>query len=409
MNRHVAEVEAADEIEGPRRHAPLWMLALFTLSGTLGMHIFVPALPSAAADLRSSPGALQLTISVYIAGLAIGQLVYGPVSDRFGRRPALIGGLVVFTISGVAAMFAQSVDQLIVARLFQALGGCAGLILARAIVRDTAASHEATQRLALMNLMATAAPGVAPLAGGALAGLFGWRSIFVALCVLGAMNALCAWRLLPETGKLVSISSAALARQTRQLMASPAFVGYSIGGGCATTSLYAFIACAPFIVVNQLHRPEGEIGLYLALLVSGIWFGSMLTSRFVDQFPLRTYLVAANAVSVAAALGFLIVVLTGHLTVTLMVGLMLVYNIGVGCAGPTALVQAMSVNRQVLGSASGLYGFTQMAVGAGLTALAGLGSDPALAAGVVLMLAGIVAQASFWIAIRHEAKGPSAA
>jgi MFS transporter, DHA1 family, multidrug resistance protein len=385
------------------------MLALFTLSGTLGMHIFVPALPSAAADLRSSPGALQLTISVYIAGLAIGQLVYGPVSDRFGRRPALIGGLVVFTISGVAAMFAQSVDQLIVARLFQALGGCAGLILARAIVRDTAASHEATQRLALMNLMATAAPGVAPLAGGALAGLFGWRSIFVALCVLGAMNALCAWRLLPETGKLVSISSAVLARQTRQLMASPAFVGYSIGGGCATTSLYAFIACAPFIVVNQLHRPEGEIGLYLALLVSGIWFGSMLTSRFVDRFPLRTYLVAANAVSVAAALGFLIVVLTGHLTVALMVGLMLVYNIGVGCAGPTALVQAMSVNRQVLGSASGLYGFTQMAVGAGLTALAGLGRDPALAAGVVLMLAGIVAQASFWIAIRHEAKGPSAA
>ena len=192
-------------------------------------------------------------------------------------------------------------------------------------------------------------------------------------------------------------------------MASPAFVGYSIGGGCATTSLYAFIACAPFIVVNQLHRPEGEIGLYLALLVSGIWFGSMLTSRFVDQFPLRTYLVAANAVSVAAALGFLIVVLTGHLTVALMVGLMLVYNIGVGCAGPTALVQAMSVNRQVLGSASGLYGFTQMAVGAGLTALAGLGRDPALAAGVVLMLAGIVAQASFWIAIRHEAKGPSAA
>src|SRR5271166_3759220 len=134
MNRHVAELPASSAIEGPRRHVPLWMLALFTLSGTLGMHIFVPALPSAAADLRSSPGALQLTISVYIAGLAIGQLVYGPVSDRFGRRPALIGGLLLFTIAGLAALLAQSVDALIVARLFQALGGCAGLILARAIV-----------------------------------------------------------------------------------------------------------------------------------------------------------------------------------------------------------------------------------------------------------------------------------
>ena len=200
MNRHLTDLPASNGIEGPRRHVPLWMLALFTLSGTLGMHIFVPALPSAAAGLHSSPGAMQLTISVYVGRLAIGQLVYGPVSDRFGRRPTLIGGLFLLTISGLAALFAQSVDALIVSRLFQALGGCAGLILARAIVRDTAASHEATRRLALMNLMATAGPGVAPLVGGALAGLFGWRSIFIALCALGALNALCAWLLLPETG-----------------------------------------------------------------------------------------------------------------------------------------------------------------------------------------------------------------
>ncbi|HEY1941094.1 MAG TPA: multidrug effflux MFS transporter [Roseiarcus sp.] len=406
MNRHVADVPAHSEAAaGSRRHVPLWMLAMFALSATLGMHIFVPALPNAAADLKSSPGALQLTISLYIAGLAIGQLVYGPLADRFGRRPALIGGLILFTASGFAAFLAQSIDALIVARLFQALGGCSGLVLARAIVRDTSAAHEATERLALMNLMVTVGPGIAPLVGGALAGLFGWRAILVALCALGAVNSLCAWRLLPETGvKLASVDGAALLRNYGRLLASPAFLGYAIGGGCATTSLYAFIASAPFIIVNQLHRPEHEIGLYLAILVSGIWLGSVLTSRLVARFSLQRFLVAANALSVAAAFALLALVLSGHLSLAPMVGLMLLYNVGVGSASPAALVQAISVNKRAVGSASGLYGFAQMAVGAALTALAGLGRDPALAAAVVLAFAGVVAQASFFIAMRHEAR-----
>lgn len=409
MNKHVPELSAEGGTAGLRRHVPLWLLALFTFSGTLGMHIFVPALPIAAADLRASPGALQLTVSLYIAGLAVGQLVYGPVSDRFGRRPTLIGGLLLFTLSGLAAIFAQSVGALIVSRLFQALGGCAGLALARAIVRDTAAPHEATRRLALMNLMVTVGPGVAPLVGGALAAFFGWRSIFVALCALGAVNCLCAWRLLPETGaKLANVSGAALARNYAKLFASPAFVGYAIGGGCATTSLYAFVACAPFIFVNQLHRPEHEIGLYLAILVSGMWLGSMATSRMIANYSLKRYLVFANGLSVVAAFVFLAAVLTGHLSVALVVGLMVLFNIGVGSAAPAALVQAISVDPQAVGSASGLYGFVQMAVGAALTALAGVGADPSLSAAAVLTLAGVVAQLSFGIAIRHEARTSAA-
>ena len=117
-----------------RPRAPLWLLASVTFSGTLAMHIFVPALPLAATDLAASPGAMQLTISVYILGLAIGQLLYGPLSDRFGRRPVLLVGLLLYSIAGLVSALAPDVRILVAARLFQAIGGCSGLVLGRAIV-----------------------------------------------------------------------------------------------------------------------------------------------------------------------------------------------------------------------------------------------------------------------------------
>ncbi|MBC9208756.1 multidrug effflux MFS transporter [Roseomonas aerophila] len=384
---------------------PLWLLALITFSGTLAMHIFVPALPQAGADLGASTAAMQSTVSLYILGLAVGQLAYGPLSDRFGRRPVLMGGLVLYTVSGLAAAMAPDAQALIAARLFQALGGCAGLVLGRAIVRDTAAPQEAARRLALMNLMVTVGPGLAPLVGGALAASVGWRSIFYVLCGLGVVNFLFAWKMLPETGHPgpARPGSATLAQNYLKLIRSRAFLGYSIGGGCATTSMYAFIASAPFIFTQELHRPAHEVGIYLALLISGVWLGSMLASRLISRMPIETVLVRANWISVLAAFVLLAGTLAGQLSVPLAVGCMFLFTLGVGTAAPAALTQAISVNPQVIGSASGLYGFTQMATGALCTALAGVGRDPALAAAIILAVSGVIAQASFWLASRHRA------
>ena len=178
----------------PPRLAPLWLLALITFSGTLGMHIFVPALPYAATDLGASIGEMQLTISLYLLGLAVGQLWYGPLSDRYGRRPTLMFGLVVYTLAGLAAAFAPHVHSLIAARLFQALGGCAGMVLGRAIVRDTSTPEASARRLALLGLIVSAGPGSAPIIGSALASTLGWRSIFYLLFVLGIFNFICSWR-----------------------------------------------------------------------------------------------------------------------------------------------------------------------------------------------------------------------
>ncbi len=385
-----------------RPSAPLWLLALITFSGTLAMHIFVPALPMAAADLGVGVATMQMTVSFYILGLAAGQLVYGPISDRFGRRPTLMVGLVLYTLAGLWAGLAPDAQALIVARLCQALGGCAGMVLGRAIVRDTSATEEAAKRQAMMNLMVTLGPALAPLMGSLLAFHFGWRSIFILLCGLGIANLVLAWQLLPETARTGSGSGAAeLARNYLQLLRSPAFLGYSVGGGCATTSMYAFVATAPFIFVEELGRPAYEAGPYLALLVLGVWAGSLIASRLVGRVPMARLLVGANALSVAAAAVFLAAVLLGQLSIVLTVGSMFLFTVGVGTAAPAALTQAISVNPQVIGSASGLYGFAQMTVGALCTTLAGLGGHPALSAGLVLVLAGITAQLSFAIAVRH--------
>jgi DHA1 family bicyclomycin/chloramphenicol resistance-like MFS transporter len=390
--------------------APLWLLTLITFSGTLAMHIFVPALPDAARALGATVGEMQLTMSVYIFGLAVGQLAYGPLSDRYGRRPVLVAGLALYTLAGLAACLVGDVHHLIVARLLQALGGCAGMVIGRAIVRDTALAQDAARRLATMNLMVVLGPGLAPLLGGALASAFGWRSIFYLLSLLGILNLLFALWLLPEShppgggapkdGAQVD----GLARNYGRLLTSRAFLGFAIGGGCATTSMYAFISVSPFIFAHQLGRPDYEIGLYPALLMAGVWIGSMLATRLIPHLPINRLAVWANLVSVAAALVFLGAVLSHHLTVLLAIGPMFVFGMGAGIASPAALTQAISVNPHVIGSASGLYGFSQMGVGALCTALVGLGSDPALTAAVILATAGVIGQLSFWIALRYRPK-----
>lgn len=382
---------------------PIWLLVIITLSGTMGMHMFVPALPQAALDLGTSTGAMQLTISLYIAGLAAGQLIYGPLSDAFGRRRLLLGALAVYTVAGIVAGLSTGIQALVAARLLQALGGAAGLVLGRAIVRDTSRADEAVRRLATLNLMVVIGPGLAPIVGGLLAGHVGWRSIFLLLAGMGAVAFFCSAKLLPETGRPTGrLSPATLVRDYRELLTSPVFTGFAIGGGCATTAFYAFLAAAPFIFADQLHRPTVELGFYLALLMVGISLGNASTSRLIRKYRPEKVLLGANLLSVCSAVLQLVLAGTGHLSVAPVVILMFLFTVGAGASSPVAMARAISVDPRLTGSAAGLYGFAQMLVGAICTALVSLGSDPAISAASVLTVTAIVARVAFVVASRHE-------
>ena len=387
--------------DSAQQQVPLWLLTVLALSGTVGIYIFLPALPFAARDLGAETGTVQLTISLYVVGLAVGQLVYGPASDRFGRRPVLIMGLILFTGASLVATWASQVDTLLWARLLQGFGGSVGLVLGRAMVRDTSVMGDTARRLALMNLMVTLGPGLAPIIGAGLASTLGWRSVLLALALLGVVNLLFSWRILRETRPPLDAANASwvgLRASYGQLLRSRVFLAYAIGGGFATTAVYGFFTAAPFILVQQMGRSGHEVGWFLTMQVSGLWFGSMLATRLVRSHAVHNLVVWANALSLAMAGCFLLLAASGNLPLIPVAMVMFLFTVGVGLAAPTALAQAINVNPAVTGAASGIYGFSQMTVGAVCSALVGVGADQALAAGLVLAGAGVISQLSFWIA-----------
>ena len=373
---------------------------MVTIGGTLAMHMFIPALPDAARQLGSSNGQMQQTITVYIMGMALGQLIYGPMSDALGRRPVLLAGLSLYTVASLLAFIAPSTDMLIGARLLQALGGCAGLALGRAIARDTATPENAVGSLALLNLMMMMGPGISPSIGSGLDAVFGWRSIFAALALMGLVTAICVWRLLPETGRPTGqLNWRTVRTDYRTLLGSPQFLGFAIGGGGATTSLYAFIAAAPFIFIEQLHTSKAEVGLILGLLMGGMALGNVLARQLIQRVSLDKLMLGGNLLSLSCAGALLALTLMQQLNVVLAVSLMTLFTIGSGMTSPAALSKALGVHPQLTGSAAGVYGFAQMAVGGICTMAASVGDNPSLSAFSVLLIAGMLGQLGFRFAI----------
>lgn len=381
---------------------PIWLLALLAISGTLGTHTFMPALPAAAADLGVSKAAIQLTISVYVIGLAVGQLIYGPLADYLGRRPVLLGGLVLYTLAGVAAALAPDVNFLIGARLFQALGACAGLVLGRTMARDIAGPQAAAGRLAVLNVMVSAGPAVAPMIGSVLSLWLDWRAVVATPSALGVVLLVLVHLRVPETGGSGrDIGVRALAREYGQLIRTPLFLCNAVGAGCATTAIYGFLAAAPFIF-QQMGRTAAESGFWSGTLAVSVACGSFAAQRLLRVLSVARLLIVASLIGALGGLMLLAIALANWLSVAGVMAAMTVFAICNGISSPLSLSRSVGINPRLIGSAAGLHGFVQQGIGAICAALAGLGPNPAQAAGLTVGGAALVALGAFAMADRLE-------
>ena len=389
---------------------PFLLLFGFVISGSVSLHILTPTLPAVALDLAVSAGPVQLTITLFVVGLAAGQLLYGPLSDRFGRRPVLLAGLLIYTLGSVAAAMAPGLPTLLGARVLQALGACSGMVLGRAMGRDNAPPEQAGRQLAMLNLCITIAPALAPMLGNQLSVYTSWRMIFVLLAAMGGVVLLASLLVLPETnmGGHRSGGFSSILPGFVRLLREQSFRVYALAGACSTTSFYAYLTASPFIFTHTLHRPVAEIGPYFAVPMAGFFIGSLIATRLIGKMTPGRLLTGAFVISTLGGLMMLVCVLLGQLSLVTVLLAILIFTIGGGIVSPLALSLAIGTVPGMVGAASGLYGFVQMGFGALCTlAVTVFPQRPELTAAVVLVVAALSSQA-YYALWRWRGDGPAA-
>jgi len=376
-------VKASSDQPGPRPVIPddgrtpwrlLALLMTMTAISSMSLNLLVPAVPRLAVVMQTHPDVIQLTVSLYVFGLALAQLITGPLSDRFGRRPVIIGGFALATLASLAAIAMWSAAGLIIMRLLQALGAATGVAIGRAIIRDLFGRERAAQMIGLVASAMAIAPMVAPLIGGILDTLFGWQAIFLFAAAASFLVLVWAAMMLPETRpRQAPGAEGGFRANVGIVLSSPRFLGYTLSAAFGSANFFVFVGAGPHVVITMMKHSSAEYGLWFLPFAGGFVVGNMITSRLSMRYGVDRMLWWGNVIEVVSAvLGVALVPFVDTLGLVAIILPSSLIAIGNGILLPNAIAGAVSIRPQAAGTASGVLGCTQMLLGAAMAQLAGI-------------------------------------
>ena len=388
------------------------LLAALTAIGPLTTDMYLPSLPDIVRQLSASTAQGQLTLSAYLVGFAVGQIFYGPVSDRHGRKIVIVGALALYALATLACAVSTSIEMLIVARALQGVGGSGGTVLARAVVRDLHSGVRAGRELSVMASAMALAPVIAPLIGGSLQTAFGWRPVFATLVIVGVAAAAAVWLLLPETLERRAeepFSLRSMLRSFGVVAGSPVYLSYLGLGSLSYAGLFAWISGASFVLQNLYGLSAFQFGAVFGLGSVGYMIGSAIAARVVTRLGLGGLIGVGAGACALGGLGMVVSVALGLTTALSLMLPVMVYLAGLGMLLSQSIAGALTPFPERAGAASSLFGFTQQCA----AALSGLSVGWLLgdsAWPMVLMVAAMgLATFVLWLATRALRDRASAA
>jgi DHA1 family bicyclomycin/chloramphenicol resistance-like MFS transporter len=377
----------------------LLILGALSAFGPLAIDFYLPSFPTLARQFGTDVEHVQLSLAAYFVGISIGQLFYGPLADRFGRRVPLLVGVALFTVASLACALAPNLEWLVTARFVQALGGCAGMVITRAVVRDLCDPLASAKVFSQLVLVMGLAPILAPLGGGLLLNTLGWPSIFHSLSIFAGLCLLAVLLWLPET-RPQNLQPAPLSGafgQYRALLGNAPFMGYSLAGGVAMAGMFAYIAGSPFIFIELYGVPAEHYGWLFGSNAAGFVIMAQVNARLVRSGGPALWLRRMVLVYLISGLCLLALALWRPVQLWPLMIPLFICVASLGCVLPNATACAMAGQGRHAGSASGLLGSMQFSVAASASALvAFLHDGSAMPMALVIALCGAVACGFAW-------------